>query len=157
VWTKLFQLNHTQSLNRGKNGPKYCNDSEWGQHASKIHQNDGWYNLGVYLIWVKDEMGKFVLVYIGEGQVQERLCCWEEHNLGFYNHDGRDRFVNDYPEEKPEYFCQYFLIEDSKIAEQHIMWLCEKEWKKSTIYNKDWDPKNWDKAPIDLALPSHIL
>ena len=65
--------------------------------------------------------------------------------------------MNDYPQEKPEYFCQYYLIEDSKIAEQHIMWLCEKEWKKSTIYNKDWDPKKWDKAPIDLALPSHNL
>ena len=76
MWTKLFQLNHTLSLSRGTNGPKYCNDSEWGQHATKIDQNDEWYNPGVYLIWVKDETGKSVLVYIGEGQVQERLCCW---------------------------------------------------------------------------------
>ena len=157
VWTDLLQLNHTESLVRGRNGPVYRNDSQWGQHAEEVDVAGRWYQLGVYLVWVKSASGKLDLVYIGEGEVQERLCCWEEHNLGIYNHKATKRFVIHYPEEKPEYFCQYFLEDRCELAEKHLMWLYQEKYRKLPIFNQKWNPERWDEAPNDLILPSYDL
>lgn len=157
MWTEKLKLNHTNTLVRGTCGPIYCNDSEWGRHAVLLDDDENWYRSGVYLIWIERIRGEQIeLIYIGEGQIQERLCCWEEHNLGHYNHKGASRLNGDYPNEKPSYWCQYWLFDesDSVNAERHLMWLHHRNNQTPTSYNDKWSPVEWFDKPVDFSLPS---